>query len=125
MSDCPFAQLTNVLDHDVYAQGMPYDKLKEIRDSGPVHWMEDKENWGVPYWLVTGRDEIDFISKHPGIFSSEAKSALADEWTEEEMETIQRHMTINMDPPRHLKNRKIVRSVFTPNAIYSYADRFR
>ena len=101
MSRCPFA---NLIDPDIYANGMPYEELKRIRDDGPVHYMEDPTR-GVPYWLVTGRDEIDFISKNPGMFSSEARSALADEFTEEELETIQRHMTINQDPPRQLKSR--------------------
>lgn len=124
MSQCPFASFPNMIDPDTYTDGMPYGVLTEIRASGPVHYMEDAEQ-GVPYWLVTGRDEIDFISKSPQLFSSEARSALAEELTEEEMETIHRHMTINMDPPRQMKSRKIVRATFTPRAVDSYEDRFR
>ena len=86
MTGCPFA---NLIDPDVYANGMPYRELKRIRDDGPVHYMQDPTR-GVPYWLITGRDEIDFISKHPQLFSSEARSALADEFTEQELETIHR-----------------------------------
>ena len=118
MTGCPFA---NLIDPDVYADGMPYQELKRIRDDGPLHYMEDPTR-GVPYWLITGRDEIDFISKHPQLFSSEARSALADEFTEQELETIHRHMTINMDPPRQLKSRRIVRATFTPAAAGSMAS---
>ena len=50
--------------------------LPRIRKSGPIHYMDDPP-MGVPYWLVTGRDEIDFISKNPSLFSSEARTALA------------------------------------------------
>ncbi|MEH6551732.1 MAG: cytochrome P450 [Pseudomonadales bacterium] len=121
MSGCPFV---NVIDPQVYANGMPYEELKKIRDDGPVHFMEDP-TWGVPYWLITGREQIDFVSKNPKIFSSEARSALADEWTEDEMVTIQRNMTINMDPPRQLKSRRIVRATFTPSAVASYEPSFR
>jgi cytochrome P450 len=124
VSQCPFADFTNLIDPDTYAQGVPYDELERIRQSGPVHYMEDPTR-GVPYWLVTGREEIDYISKHPKLFSSEARSAIADEYSEEDMENIQRHMTINMDPPRQLKSRKIVRATFTPRAVESYAARFR
>lgn len=120
MGSCPFA---NLIDADVYANGMPYDELKRIRDDGPVHWMEDPTR-GVPYWLVTGRDEIDYISKHPALFSSEAKSALADEYDDFTLD-IQRNMTINQDPPRQLKSRRIVRATFTPAAVDSYEPRFR
>jgi cytochrome P450 len=121
MSQCPFV---NVVDPDTYAAGMPYEELARVRASGPIHYMEDP-TMGVPYWLVTGREEMDYISKNPKLFSSEARSALADEWTEEELETIHRNMTINMDPPRQLKSRKIVRATFTPRAVDSYEASFR
>lgn len=121
---CPFANFSNLIDPDTYVNGMPYDELKRIRDSGPVHYMDDPTR-GVPYWLITGREEIDFISKKPKIFSSEARTALADEWSQEEVDTIHRHMTINMDPPRQMKSRKIVRATFTPSAVDSYEASFR
>jgi cholest-4-en-3-one 26-monooxygenase len=124
MSECPFANFRNMIDPDTYAEGMPYDELAKIRASGPIHYMDDP-TMGVPYWLVTGREEIDTISKQPLVFSSEARSALADEYTEEEMDMIHRNMTINMDPPRQLKSRKIVRATFTPRAVDSYEARFR
>ena len=62
MTQCPFADFQNMLDPDTYARGMPYDELARIRKSGPIHYMEDP-TMGVPYWLVTGRAEIDSISK--------------------------------------------------------------
>ncbi|MCR9104874.1 MAG: cytochrome P450 [Gammaproteobacteria bacterium] len=124
MSGCPFANFPNMIDPQTYEEGMPYDVLKDIRASGPIHWMSDSYQ-GVPYWLVTGRDEIDFISKHPQLFSSETNTALAEEWSEEEIKGIHNHMIINMDPPRQLKYRKIVRAAFTPSAVGSYEERFR
>ena len=121
MSTCPFA---NLIDPETYANGMPYEELKRIRDDGPVHYMKDDIR-GVPYWLITGRAEIDYISKNPKIFSSEARSVLVEEWTEEEMVSIHRNMTINMDPPRHLQNRRKVRTSFSPSAVDSYEGSFR
>jgi cytochrome P450 len=121
VSTCPFA---NMIDPETYANGMPYDELKRIRDDGPVHYMED-DVYGVPYWLITGRDEIDFISKNPALFSSEERSVLVAEWSEEEMTTIHRKMTINIDPPRHLQNRRIVRTSFSPKAVDAYEGSFR
>ncbi len=124
MSECPFAKFPNMIDPDTYANGMPYDTLRDIRASGPVHRMDGSYH-GVPYWLVTGRDEIDFISKNPGIFSSEANTALSEEFDPEEITGIHNHMIINMDPPRQLKYRKIVRAAFTPSAVESYRERFQ
>ncbi|MEM9257302.1 MAG: cytochrome P450 [Pseudomonadota bacterium] len=120
MANCPFA---NVLDPDTYKDGMPYEELQRIRRSGPVHWVEDNV-WNVPYWLVTGRDEIDFISRNPKLFSSEARTGLACEFTEEEIAR-QRLMTINMDPPHHLKSRRLVRALYTPAAVDAYEAGFR
>lgn len=124
MSQCPFANFPNMIDPVTYENGMPYDVLKQIRESGPIHYM-DGSYQDVPYWLVTGRDEIDFISKNPALFSSEERTALADEHSPEDVTNIHRHMIINMDPPRQLKYRKIVRAAFTPSAVDSYAERFR
>jgi cytochrome P450 len=124
MSECPFANFSNMIDPDTYANGMPYEELARIRKSGPVHYMDDP-TMGIPYWLVTGREQIDAISKNPALFSSQARSALADEYTEEEMDMIHRNMTINMDPPRQMKSRKIVRASFTPRMVESYEPRFR
>ena len=121
MSQCPFP---NLIDPTTYANGMPYDELKRIRDDGPIHFMEDPVQ-GVPYWLITGRDEIDAISKNPKGFSSEARGATTTEYTEEEMAAGQRDLIINMDPPRQLRTRRIIRSVFTPAAVDSYEASFR
>jgi cytochrome P450 len=118
MSQCPFANFPNMIDPVTYENGMPYDVLKQIRESGPIHYMEGSYQ-DVPYWLVTGRDEIDFISKNPALFSSEQRTALADEHSPEDVTNIHRHMIINMDPPRQLKYRKIVRAAFTPSAVDS------
>jgi cytochrome P450 len=124
MSQCPFANFPNMIDPRTYENGMPYEVLRQIRESGPVHYMAGTYQ-DVPYWLVTGRDEIDFISKNPALFSSEERTALADEHSPEDVTNIHRHMIINMDPPRQLKYRKIVRAAFTPSAVDSYAERFR
>jgi cytochrome P450 len=121
VSQCPFP---NLIDPTTYANGMPYDELKRIRDDGPIHFMEDPVQ-GVPYWLITGRDEIDAISKNPKGFSSEARGATTTEYTEEEMAAGQRDLIINMDPPRQLRTRRIIRSVFTPAAVDSYEASFR
>ena len=41
MNQCPFANFTNMVDPDTYAEGMPYEELARIRQSGPIHYMDD------------------------------------------------------------------------------------
>ena len=121
MSQCPFA---NLLDPDTYANGMPYDSLKEIRQAGPIVRMDDPLT-GVPYWVVTRRDDLDSISKNPALFSSAARSAFPMEYEQDMVDGIHSNTIINMDPPIHQKVRRIVRNAFTPKAVQSYEARFR
>jgi cholest-4-en-3-one 26-monooxygenase len=121
MSQCPYS---NLLDPDTYAQGMPYQKLSEMRkESGPVIKMDDPIT-GVPYWAILGREEMDFVSKKPQLFSSAEKTGFPMEFPQDLIEAIFRLQIINMDPPDHVKYRKIVRRAFTINAVNSYQARF-
>ena len=120
MSQCPFA---NLLDPDTYAQGMPYQMLKDMRQTGPVLRMEDPLS-GVPYWVVTQIAELDYVSKNPALFSSAEKSAFPME-ADESMVEMHQNTIINMDPPRHQKVRRVVRNAFTPKRVESYEPKFR
>jgi cytochrome P450 len=121
MSQCPY---NNLLDPDTYSQGMPYKKLSDMRkESGPVIKMEDPIT-GVPYWAILGREEMDFVSKKPQLFSSAEKTGFPMEFPQDLIETIFRLQIINMDPPDHVKYRKIVRRAFTINAVNSYQAKF-
>ena len=121
MSQCPFA---NLLNPDTYAQGMPYEALKAIRQQGSVVKIDDPIT-GVPYWAVVGQAELDFVSKNPGLFSSAKRTAFPMEFPQDEVDFIHCHTIINMDPPRHQKVRRIVREAFTPKRVNSYEPAFR
>lgn len=112
MSACPFH---NVLNPDFFADGMPYQKLRELREAGPLLKVED-DLTDVPYWLVTRREELDFIERKPELFSSQARSAMPVEDPQEMVDEISAKMLINMDEPRHMKMRRVVRDAFTPAA---------
>lgn len=117
MSGCPVHQgpIKNILDPSIFAGGMPYAALAELRRRGPIVRMDD-DITGVPYWLVTQREELDFIERRPEIFSSQARSAMPMEDDQEMVDNISAKMLINMDEPRHMKMRRVVRDAFTPKA---------
>tara|TARA_R110002110_G_C13470513_1_gene720864 strand:+ start:104210 stop:105442 length:1233 start_codon:yes stop_codon:yes gene_type:complete len=121
MNQCPFA---NLLDPDTYAEGMPYAQLAEIRKAGPVVRMDDPLT-GVPYWVVTRREDLDTVCKNPDLFSSAARSAFPMEYEQEMVDGIHSNTIINMDPPHHQKVRRIVRNAFTPKRVASYEAKFR
>lgn len=121
MSGCPYA---NILDPDFYVEGNHQVKLQALRKQadGPIVKIEDPLT-GVPYWAVMGREEADYIGKHPLIFSSEAKTAVPTEFDEETI-AMQSQMLVNMDPPKHQKYRRIGRNAFTPKAVETYHETF-
>lgn len=105
----------NLLDPDTYANGIPHDFFEQKRRDEPLYWQEDP-NTGVGFWVVTKYDDLQYISKHPEQFSSAARTALAREMTEEDV-MLQRMMLLNMDPPDHLKFRRIVNKAFIPKIV--------
>ncbi len=113
----------NLLDPDTYADGIPHDFFEQQRREEPIYWQEDP-NTGVGYWVVTKYDDLQYISKHPELFSSAARTALSREMTEEEV-MMQRMMLINMDPPDHLKFRRIVNKAFIPKIVESKLPHIR
>ena len=121
MSQCPHINLT---DPDTFAGGHPRDVYSYLRQQEPLHWHEDPAQ-GVGFWTVTRREDLDYISKHPELFSSEARTCMLHEPENDEELLLMRTQMINMDPPRHLKYRRLVRSAFTPRKVDSYEARFR
>ena len=121
MSQCPFK---NILDPDIYMDGSHHAVFAEVREqSGGLAYIQDPIT-GVPYWAVTKRSVADYVCKNPLIFSSQAKTILPKEMPEEEI-ALSRLMLVNMDPPDHVKYRRIVRNAFTPKTVQSYEARFR
>ena len=120
MPGCPHIDLTSP---DTYRGGIPREMFSYLRNEEPIYWHEDPVQ-GVGFWAVTRHKDLDFISKNPRLFSSEVKSCLLHESEPERIELMANQM-INMDPPRHLKYRRLVRSAFTPKNVDSYTERFR
>lgn len=120
MASCPYVDL---VDPDTYVRGAPFDRLAQLRREQPISWQEDPDG-GVGYWAITKREHLDFISKAPELFSSAARSCFYAERDESELATM-RMLLINMDPPDHVRYRRIVRNAFTPRAVDSYEPRFR
>jgi cholest-4-en-3-one 26-monooxygenase len=101
---------------------LPREAFKYLRNEEPVYWHEDPEQ-GLGFWAVTRHKDLDYISKNPLLFSSEERSCLLHESDDERL-GLMRLQIINMDPPRHLKYRRLVRNAFTPRKVDSYEDRF-
>lgn len=120
MTQCPYIDLASP---DTYTQGVPFDEFARLRREQPISWQVDP-NSGVGYWAITRREHLDFISKSPEIFSSAERTCFYAERDDAQIEMM-RNLLINMDPPDHVKYRRIVRNAFTPKVVDSYEQRFR
>lgn len=120
MTACPHFDLT---DPDTYRGGLPRETYRHLRQEAPVYWHEDPQQ-GVGFWVITRQADLDYVSKNPELFSSAERSCLLHEMPDEQLAMV-RTQLINMDPPQHLKYRRLVRAAFTPRMVDSYEARFR
>lgn len=120
MTTCPHIDFNNP---DTFRGGLPREAFRYLRREEPVYWHEaDAATPG--YWAVTRQAELDYVSKNPQLFSSAERTCMLQNPSAEEIEMM-RMLMINMDPPKHLKFRRLVRSAFTPKKVDSYEPRFR
>jgi cholest-4-en-3-one 26-monooxygenase len=93
-----------------------------LRKVDPVHWQaEDPKDTRadvkpVGYWAITKYEDVVHISRHPQLFSSALGGTNISDLPPDELTTI-RLMMLNMDPPQHVKLRRLVKSGFTPKVI--------
>lgn len=122
MTSCPHI---NVIDPEIFQGGAPHEAFAELRKQGPLVWHEDGELQDSGFWLVTQHKELDYISKHPDLFSSYERTCFLMENQDMGNLDLLRLMIINMDPPDHIKYRRIIRKMFTPKAINAHEDSLR
>ncbi|MFN8641620.1 MAG: cytochrome P450 [Candidatus Binatia bacterium] len=97
-----------------FENGPPLEYFRVLRREAPVCWHTEKK--GAGHWAVTRYDDLKFVSKNPAIYSSWRGGTILRELTPEQMEG-NRALMINMDPPQHVKYRRLVQRVFTPRMI--------
>jgi len=120
MSSCPFADLS---DPDLHRGGVPADLYRQLRAARSVR-VDAPMRGGKGFRAFFRQEDIDFISKRPGQFSSALGSSFLNDPPEEQLPLL-RTMILNMDPPEHIKYRRIVRNAFTPAKVDSYEASFR
>jgi cholest-4-en-3-one 26-monooxygenase len=95
-------------------EGVPHDALRILREKDPVHWHEERE--GTGFWVFAKHSDVVQASKHPELYSSWLGGTTLMDQQGEDLEIL-RALLINMDPPQHVKFRRLVRSGFTPNRV--------
>ena len=100
-------------DCELFARGVPHEVLTRLRTESPV--VRHLERGGPGFWAITRHADVVRISKDPETFSSALGTNIFDP-PAADLPLIQA-ILINMDPPQHVKFRRIVKAGFTPNRI--------
>ncbi|MFP8880531.1 MAG: hypothetical protein VCE43_14400, partial [Myxococcota bacterium] len=131
---------------DNFLDGTPHEWFTAIRNEDPVHWHEGSS--GAAFWCVTKWEDLRHVSRKPMIFSSQRKGT---NMPNPRMEEMMRQraaqggtgpmaemakqaqeggggvfpIMLMMDPPRHVKFRRLVQRSFTPRYVEELADHIR
>jgi cholest-4-en-3-one 26-monooxygenase len=114
----------DVYDLDQYAEsGVPHDQLRRLRTEAPVFRHNDPQ---LPdgYWAITRHADVVYVSRNPELFSSYEKTAMLDEYPQEQIDQ-QRLFMLNQDPPEHTRTRQLVNRGFTPRMIARLEERIQ
>ncbi len=103
----------------------PYEVYKVLRNTSPAFGLKDfppgtvpGEDEPFPAWVFTRYDDVEFVLKHPELFSSEDPM--------QANSSAPSLMLVNHDAPRHTDLRNLARVAFTPKRIHEdIADRLR
>ncbi len=101
-------------DPDNFVNGTPHHWFKELRAKDPVHWHEEKN--GPGFWCITKYEDVKTISRNPMLFSSWLGGTNIEDRDEASLAGL-RMIMLNMDPPQHVKFRRIVQRGFTPQMV--------
>ena len=120
---CPFQ--FDLMNPAKMSEEVPFAAFQTLREQCPVALQEATDH-SAEFWAITKRDDVDFISKNPGKFSSSVNLAHpqpggADPASLE----IMRQLIINMDPPVHTQYRKVVKNAFTMHAVDAFEPMMR
>ena len=114
----------DLYDMDQYAEsGVPHAQLKRLRSEEPVFRHNDPQ---LPegYWALTRHADVVYVSRNPELFSSYEKTAMLDEYAQEQIDN-QRLFMLNQDPPDHTRTRQLVNRGFTPRMIARLEERIQ
>jgi cholest-4-en-3-one 26-monooxygenase len=108
---------------DQYVEAVPHEQMKRLRQEAPVFRHPDPEREDG-YWALTSHADVVFVSRNPELFSSHEKTAMINEYAQEQVDQ-QRMFMLNQDPPDHTKLRSLVNRGFTPRMIAKLEERIQ
>jgi cholest-4-en-3-one 26-monooxygenase len=117
----------NLNDETLFERGLSPEAFALLRKHNPISWTPQGEI-AKGHWNLVRYEDVLFVSRHPELFSSEKGITQFEPIHEENMTaaaTGNGKMLITMDPPRHVKLRRLVNKGFTPRAVAAMEPHIR
>ncbi|MEV7190334.1 cytochrome P450 [Streptomyces sp. NPDC093510] len=126
----------DVFDPRLYAEGVPHDRYRVLRDHHPVARQEEPEVLGWPagpgFWAVTRHADVVRVLKDPATYSSYLGATQIRDPAPDDLPFIRR-MMLNQGPAApggagpadHGQLRRLVSRAFTPRRIERFEARVR
>ena len=128
------SQAINLNDPELFKNNEAHEIFRTLRREAPVYWNEGGETFNG-FWALTKYEDIMYVSRNPELFISSkgiAGPGLRPEALAEQLANNpgaaagQGNVSIiTMDPPRHVKMRRLVNKGFTPRAVNAMEAQIR
>jgi cytochrome P450 len=118
----------DVFDPRVFARGIPHEAFRRLRDDEPVAWQPEHAvgEWpaGPGFWAVTRYADVRHVLATPADFSSWLRATQIRDVEGDDLHFIRR-MILNMDPPEHLRLRRLVTAAFANRRLERFREAVR
>ncbi|MFH7594292.1 cytochrome P450 [Streptomyces racemochromogenes] len=118
----------DVFDPYLYAEGVPHERYRVLRERYPVAWQEEPEVAGWPagpgFWAVTRHADVVRVLRDHTTYSSWLGATQIRDPDPADLPFLRRTM-LNQDPPGHGRLRRLVSRAFTPARVDAFAARAR
>ncbi|MFZ3473796.1 cytochrome P450 [Streptomyces sp. 4.24] len=122
------ADAPDVFDPRLYAEGLPHERYRLLRDHHPVSWQDEPEILGWPagpgFWAVTRHTDVVRVLRDHRTYSSRLGATQIRDPDPADLPFLRRTM-LNQDPPEHGRLRRTVARAFTPARVDAFAARVR
>ncbi|MGW6566307.1 cytochrome P450 [Streptomyces sp. NPDC054975] len=122
------SDVPDVFDPRIYADGLPHEAYRALRDHWPVARQEERAVLGWPagtgFWAVTRHADVVRVLKEPAAYSSYLGATQIRDPDPADLPFIRR-MMLNQDPPHHGRLRRLVSRAFTPGRIERFTETAR
>jgi cytochrome P450 len=127
MSEPQLPHDINLGDVRLFERDEAHEAFRILRREAPVHWNPGSTNFNG-FWSLTKYQDILFVSRQPELFISSkgiAGPGVRHPENFPEMRDDGGASIITMDPPRHVKMRRLVNKGFTPRAVNAMEPEIR